>query len=507
MKKSKTILGFAGAATFLALVFVAWVYPEVKTASYVFGGLLVGILVALAVLNQRELKSAVHTRSLRYSANAAMTLALVLSIVGVVNFLNAKHFYRKDLTRDQLHGASEQTIKLLQELPQGAKFTVFTKSEERLVVKDTLENYTYYNPKIEVEYVDPIRDPARTQAAGVKKVPSVMVTLDGRTTLVDEITEEKLTNAFVKLTKKNKTTVCFIEGHGERSLEGTDESGYAALKQGITAQSYDVRTLNLFQQFKELNQCSVALVLGPTKAFFEEELKVFRAWLGNGGRALIAVDIDMKKGAIASPEMEKILSEWSIALQKNLVLDPFNTQLGVSPAIPLAAAYNKEHAITKDFQVASFFPLTSSLELKATTDSKLKVSWLAKSTDAAVAKNDFKEVATGQVKIDPAKDKKGPFILMASAEKDATRIIAMGTSVLASNQYMRNGANSDLFLNAVSWLANDENLISIRPKEESAQAGNLTAVETRFIGLFTKFMVPLSSMVMGVVVWRRRKSL
>jgi ABC-type uncharacterized transport system involved in gliding motility auxiliary subunit len=64
-----------------------------------------------------------------------------------------------------------------------------------------------------------------------------------------------------------------------------------------------------------------------------------------------------------------------------------------------------------------------------------------------------------------------------------------------------------LVLNAVSWLGDDENLISIRAKDPAAQMPNLSEAEGRFIQLLTMFLIPGGVFALGFVVWFRRRKL
>lgn len=514
----KTILGFASGLTALALLFVSWVYPEIPTATYVFGILLVLCLGGLAYLNQRALKEAAKTRSMRYGANALMTVALVFAILIVVNFLNYNHFWRKDLTKSKKHSLSDQTMKVIGDLKQDLKLTVFTKTAERDAAKSVIDNYLYNTKKIHVEYIDPDRDPVRTKAANVKKYGTVIISSGTRDTRIDEVNEEKLTNGILKVLKDKAVTVCFLTGHGEKPLDAAEAASYSQVKAELTAQNYESKSVSLVQEGKVPAECTVVAVMGPTKAFFDKELTVLRDWILEGGRAVIALDPNLKGGADYNKDLKDLLSEnFYIDIKTNLVLDPTSRLMKVSEAVPVVGIYSKDHSITRDFQNASFFPLTSTIELKANPPSSLKTWWLAKSTPKAFATTEFKAIAAGKpITLDAKKDQPGPHVLMVAAEGSAKadkkparapRVIAFGTSQLAMNQWARYAANSDLFLNAVSWLADDENLISIRPKDEGGELPALGQTEANYIQLVTMILVPGGVLLLGLVLWIRRRRL
>ena len=515
----KTFLGFATGATALALLFVAWVYPEIATASYFFSALLVVLLGAMAWLYQRELRAAAQTRAVRYGTNTAVTIGLVFAILIVINFLNFGHFVRKDLTKNQRHSLSEQTVKIIKDIKSDIKLTVFTKTAEREGVKAVVDNYLYHTKKITAEYVDPDRDPVRAKAANVKKYGTAIISSGTRDTRVEELNEEKLTNALLKVLKEKSISVCFLTGHGERSFEATEATSFSQLKSEFASQNYEAKAVNLVEEGKIPADCTVVLIMGPQKAFFDKELAALKEWVLNGGRALFAIDPPIKGGPDYTQSLKSMLSEhFFITFASNLVLDPTSRLLKVTEAVPVVALYSKEHPVTRDFQAASLFPLTSTLDLLPSPPATLKTWWLTKSTPKAFATTDLKTIAAGKpVTLGSEGTGVGPHVLMIAAEGDAkgakkegrpvSRVIAMGTSQVATNQWIRYAANADLFLNAVSWLADDESLISIRPKDEGNQMPSLEQTSARYIQLITMILLPGGILLFGAFIWVRRRRL
>lgn len=515
----KAILGFVTGGVAFALLFVAWVYPEIPSASYALAALLVVLLGALAWMNQAEMRKAIQTRSVRYGTNAALTLGLVAAIVLVLNYLNYNHYVRKDLTKNKTHSLSEQTVKILKELKQDVKLSIFIKTGERDAVRPLIENYHYYaGKKLSVEWIDPDREPTRTKAANVKKYGTVIVQSGKRDSRVEEASEEKLTNAFLKVLKENSVTICFVTGHGEKNVEGSDPDGFSQFKRDLASQNYETKTLNFLEEPKVPTTCTVVMVLGPTKGFFDKEIVALREWMDNGGRALVALDPNLRSEAPLSKEMQAFVGEWFVTVKHDLVLDPTSRAAGVGPEVPIIALYSKEHPITRDFQLAALFPATTTLDLKPGVPTSLKQWWIARSTPNAFAKTDFvKELSAGKpIGRNPNKDVAGPNTVMVAVEgsRDAakkppqpSRLIVMGTSLVATNKWSRFAGNNDLMLNAVSWLAGDDNLISIRPKEEGSEKPTLSEVELSYSKFLSKLVIPGGSMFAGLLVWRRRRKL
>jgi len=66
-------------------------------------------------------------------------------------------------------------------------------------------------------------------------------------------------------------------------------------------------------------------------------------------------------------------------------------------------------------------------------------------------------------------------------------------------------ANLDLFMNAVGWLAEEDALISIRPKQSEVREVVLTPPQARAIIYSNVLFVPLIVLAAGGLVWWRRR--
>ena len=94
----------------------------------------------------------------------------------------------------------------------------------------------------------------------------------------------------------------------------------------------------------------------------------------------------------------------------------------------------------------------------------------------------------------------------ADAPKPAeTRLVAIGDSDFASNAALGVSGNRDLFLNTINWLAQQENLIAIRPRDPEDRRITLTADQERRIFFLTVLIVPGLVLLAGVQTWWRRR--
>ncbi|MDD5545022.1 MAG: ABC transporter, partial [Acidobacteriia bacterium] len=86
-----------------------------------------------------------------------------------------------------------------------------------------------------------------------------------------------------------------------------------------------------------------------------------------------------------------------------------------------------------------------------------------------------------------------------------SRVEVIGNSRFAANQFFPLQRNGDLFLNSVSWLAEDEDLVSIRPKQAESRQVELSASTARLLSWFMIIVMPGIALLSGATVWARRR--
>ena len=96
---------------------------------------------------------------------------------------------------------------------------------------------------------------------------------------------------------------------------------------------------------------------------------------------------------------------------------------------------------------------------------------------------------------------------MAIEKNDSlkTRMVVVGDSDFASDVYVSQApGNMDFFLNIVSWLAEEEALIAVRPKEPENRTISLTMKQQNLVLFFLIILLPLVSVRIGIHIYMRR---
>jgi ABC-type uncharacterized transport system involved in gliding motility auxiliary subunit len=120
---------------------------------------------------------------------------------------------------------------------------------------------------------------------------------------------------------------------------------------------------------------------------------------------------------------------------------------------------------------------------------------------------------TKEVRYDPAKDTAGPLSLGVAAERNSgggdsskhPRLVVIGNSAFATNQWAGLQRNGDLFVKAVNWLAQDEDLISVRPKNPASRRVILTEAQQRELFFASLIFLPGLVIISGALIWFRRR--
>ena len=492
------------------LVVAITVYPEHSGLSIGVAVLLLTNLGSLFYFNRKAFTG----KTAAYGLNSGVTTLLVLGIVGVMNFMAYRYPQKLDLTQNKIHTFSDQTIKLVKGLKSPIKAIFYAKAQQKEQFKLLLENYKSLSPQFEIEVVDPDREPTRAKQAGIKKYGTLVLLNGTHEAKVEDLSEEKITNSLIKILKSKSPTLCSLTGHGEKSFSAQDAEGYSSMKKALMDQSYEIREFSLVQEGKIPESCDALAILGPTKSFFDAETQAIKKYLAEGGRAILAVDINIK-GSEYAPELVNILQDWNIKPKVAFVVDPISRLFGVDSSVAILPTFSKDHPITRDFQPNCAFPFTRPLEVIAGAPPSLHVQWLGETTPKSWAVTRFKELSKGEVKLDPAQDQQGPFhaaIAVEGKQKDShatrnTRLVTFGSSFFATNSFARYAGNLDFFVNSVSWVLEDESLISIRAKDASVGRLEMNQKTGTLIFLLTVVAIPLIISVGGIIIWVLRKRL
>ena len=493
MKAYTTPLGLIGAVLIAAGGLAYFLNQESGSAGLVNLGIGIVLVVVAGVLNPDLFRQ--YSRWL----NAFWGGIMIFCIVVMVNFLGNRYPERFDLTEGKLHSLADLTVQTLKSLDQDVHALAFMEGGEHPDLELLLAELDSYNTRFTYEFVDPDRDPGRTQDYGIRRYDTLVLESGDKEQKITELKEREVVNALLKLTRDRQDKVYRTVGHGERGT-GNDPQALGLLETRLAEIDYSIEdSLFLARTGVVPEDCAVLIIAGPRTPFFSVEVEAIRAYLDSGGAVLVLADPLYESG------LEGLLGEWGISLGDDFVIDTsgIGSLFGLDFTTPVSVSYG-DHPITgKHRGMMTFFQLGRSVRFDE--GSGRKGTDLVLTSESGWAETDLSVLESQgdhTVKLDEGIDLPGP-VTLAVAVHDAgtgSRLAVFGDSDFATNQYFQTQGNGDLALNAVSWLAEDEGLISIRPRESGYNPIALTEGDSEWIFWISVVLYPALIALVGLLV-------
>ncbi len=395
-------LAKVGSRLFLGSLFgivVVWAFfPSfaIDGISYlVLLGLSVVGLILWFVFSLDRLKLWIKQRSTQFGLSLVMMALASFLILGFINWIAVKKNIKKDLTANQLHTLSDQTIKILGGLEGEVLMRVYstnvTRMSPNLNVRDVLENYKIAaNGKLKLEIFNPNEFSAEAEADNIKRDNIIVIKAvkSGRESRVENFSdnkgEEQITNAIIQAIKGQKKTLCFVSGHGQSSISDSGPQGLKTLKESLEGSNYLVKETVLVSVEKIPGECELLVNVGPKNAPLERELKMIEVFAEKGGAMLNLF------GPRTPSEWKQSLKEFGVELRNDLLVDPYSRQ---NPVVIGTRNYANDVDVTESFGITTLFPETTSIRVPVETKSGLTVKTFVSSEARTYAKSgDIKSI-------------------------------------------------------------------------------------------------------------------
>lgn len=527
--------GVGAGLLLLVLAFILNTFGlEARTYVLSLGGLGLLFLLAGLAADRKRVVALLSGRQGRAAGASVGYSLVVLAVIVLINFLAGRHHTRIDLTEDRVFSLSEQTVRVLEELPRAVSVTAFYQDSEptRRKLEDLLDEYRYRTDRLTVRFVDPDKNPAAVRRYEVSEYGTIVLESGERESRVTVADEESITNALIQVTKDTERVVYFTTGHGERGLDDGERNGVTLLKQALEKQHYTVRPLLLNQSIAD--DATLVVIAGAKKRFLETEIALLREYLEAGGRLFLMQDPG------DDPGLGDLLAGYGVSFRDDVVIDKISQLFGGDALVPLVApeGYDGAHAITRNFTYQTFYPMARSIEVGDEIPAGVRITELARTSDYSWGELSQDELQGGTIQMTEGVDVAGPVTLGAAivigdppedaaaetvpdGEQEAgshaadrpetappeTRLLLFGDSDFSSNAYFNVSGNGDFILSGIAWLAEQGELVSIRPKTTTPRIVVLTSQQRFFYFLTIVAFAPLAVTVAGVGIWMRRKRL
>ena len=528
-----------GAAVKSSYPGLAWI----GASSLVLAGALLVFWISMDIENFRKF---LRRKGAKFGASSSLTVILGLAVIVAVAILSSRVRFNKsfDVTRSQANTLSDQSLKIIakvKESEEPLKVTAWFQDQgAKQNFKNLLSLYEVEGAELNISWFDPRKKPTQAMADKLTSANTVIFRRGKLEARIATFTEEKLTNALVKVLKDKSKKVYFTRGHGEGELRAKSPLGYDFVVQELENNKYSAETVMLLETGKVPADADLVVVAGPRYDLRKEEIDFLRNYLQQGGAMLVMFDAVTKMDNLAA-----FTEEFGVKINNDLLLLPPDDQsawiYGQNNA--LVTDFNDFHSVTKDFARQSaatlLIPHTRTLDKVEDNKYKMNVELVAKTSDTIVKvdnvtdKSDLGEitqdrvtagkfaviaVATGKTKTpqladagteqnkDEAKDVDNK--ALPTAEEKQVRMIVTGSSHFARNQEVQIAfQNRDMFVNMTNFLLKDEDFISLRPKDIQKSSIALTTSMSQLILILICFCYPFIFMGSGVITWLKRRAM
>jgi hypothetical protein len=466
---------------------------------------------------------------------------LAAAAVGVALLANVavyRHDLHVDLSREGLNTPPPQLLSVVQELRSDVALTYFYNASDgnALAAKTLLTVASRENEHFRFRAVDLDREPALAHGLGVRAYNTAVLESGGRRVVVENTVDlAQIAYAALRVLKQSVDVVCFVTGHGEsfpeapahfhfshvESLRGHnmpgagdilvgDPAGVDRLQLAITTVGYAVRRIVPATLTRIPEDCVVVAEIGPRRPHAPGEAKLFADYLARGGRMIVMIDPEFGMGQ----EFAGFLGKLGLASDQATVIDPLNHYAADDDKV--AVPYYPPHPITSRVAL-TIFPDARPIRVAPQPPSWVTASVLASSSEDSYLRR-LRPGAEGEASgtlLDDAKPARGRAVLAVALEghwpdgsaepKRPFRLVLVGNSSFATNAYFPYVSNGDLALGMFRWLAGDEAMPTARPQSFSQDQIVLTQRQMRDIFILLELVLPVSVLLLGGVVWWRRR--
>jgi hypothetical protein len=484
-------------------------------------------------------------RRLGIALNVGLSVLAVLALLGMANYLAARHYHRYQWAADDRYALSLPTRQALAAITNDIKVTILFDPEHPLYssVAGLLKEYADACPHLRIEPVDYTRDVelARTlvERLQLPAQESDLVIFEdasqSRLVRASDLSdydlqalfdggkeirrigfkgEARFTEAIVGLVEGRSPVAYFLQGHGEHDPASIETKfGYSEFARLLRQKNVAISTLRLAGDADIPDNCQLLIVAGPRSRLDPAELEKINRYLNRGGRLLAL--LSFYQASRLPTGLEKALATWGVAVGDNLTFD-------AAQAVPgggILATNFSGHPIVRALRDHRIYVVLARsvepLRRGGQGADAPRVEPLFSTSIAGYTASEFADA--GLARSDPERDRRGVIPLAVAVEKGSIqgvtadrgspRLVVVGESIFLANEtILKTAANFEFASLAVNWLLDRPahlTTIASRPiREYRVVLSNAQLRQLRWLLLVVLPGVPL---VVGTVVWIRRR--
>lgn len=455
---------------------------------------------------KREKHNLIGTKAFRKGSYSTVIMVVIIAIVIAANVMFSKlptAARNIDVSSNNLYSIGDTTHSVLDGLKKDVEIIVIKDKESTdKRISTLLAKYADYSDHIKVTYKDPVLYPSvlttydteennivikcdatdKTTKVAFSDIIVTSTSYYGSTYETSFDGEGQLTKAIDYVSNENNKLIYTISGHGESDL-GKNISGL------ISKSNFNVKSVNLLVDNGIPDDCDMLICNQPTKDLADDELKLLREYMENGGKMTVV----LADTTTETPNFDALMADYGISKVNGYIAD---TERYYGQNVYQIFPNYSSGDITGKFGSEEYTLLFGSLGLKVEETDGVTVDEFLTTSDkgaAVVGENDYTE---------------GKYTLAAAATKDESRFTVFGSASIIDDEftsYYTNLMDLQVFMNSIT--ANFDDVSNISIDSISLQTTYNTIANGSGIGAIFIGIIPVALLILGFLRWFGRRKL
>lgn len=442
-------------------------------------------------------------------AQGGLYLLLLLALVMLLAWVAREYRGEWDVTANARNTLSQGTQDALRQIHGVVSITAYAMAKDgggndvHRLLREKLRPWQRQKPDLTLTLVDPRDDPKRANAAGLRSPNEMVIEHKGRSEHLplEQLNEQNLLNVLIRLSRTSTAVVYWLDGHGERKLDGIANRDLGEFGRQLQAKGFKLASLNLAIAQDVPRDAAAVIIASPQTDLQDGEVAKLKQHVDSGGNLLWLIDPEPLRG------LDPIADVLGLVLTPGTVVDPAIKPRSGPPTLAVGANYAR-HPVTAAFRLNTLFP--GSRQIGTAEREGWRVTPLVE-----VAQRGW--VETGALDdtpvFDAAKDFRGPVTIAAALERTVSgaagerqqRVVVVGNGNFLANTFLGNGGNLQLGTAMLHWLGGDDKMIAIPPRPAADVQVNVDQTLLYLIAFTFLLALPLAFAIAGGVVWWRRR--
>lgn len=478
-------------------------------------------------INKKRKITEINKKYLKNGSYSFAISTIFICVIIVINLIVGElpsKYTQLDVSEGKLYSIGDQTKEVLKGLEKDVTiYQIAQEGSEDETIANLLEKYADESKHVKVVKKDPVVNPKFVSEYTSEDISanSLIVVCGDRNKVIDyqniyeasldyttysyQTTgfdgEGQITSAIAYVTSEDLPILYTLEGHGEKELG-------SAIKEGIEKSNIQINSLNLLTEGTVPEDTDCLLINSPSTDISAEEKDAILEYLENGGKSMIFSDYTEEK----LENFDSILENYGVKRADGIVFEGDTQRYGMQMPYYLIPEIQSTDA-SGDVASSGYMvlaPYAQGIQKLEEVRDTLTVESLLTTSDSSYSKTNMNSDTLEK----EAEDIEGPFDLGVSitetvGEDKETQIVYYSTANLMDNQINQlvSGGNAQMILSSLNWMTGSEEQTNVSIPSKNLQVSylTLTAYDTSFWTICTIGLIPGFFLIVGFVVWYKRR--